>query len=170
MTFQRLLIAGLLTGCLGMMDRVLTHAAEALTVQSNTHVELLGVARIPGTTIDLSGQSVTLEDGSRADYLGGMSAIDYTNHDNRFIILADRGAGDGAVSYACRYHEVELVLDQTDKSIQFQLMATHLFKSSKHEQLTGSLAVHEKELQGKGCKVLYANRNGPPLILKEFVN
>ncbi len=81
-----------------------------------------------------------------------MSAIDYTHAGDRFIILADRGAGDGAVSYACRYHEVELVLDHANRSIQFQLIATRLFKSHTHEPLTGSLAVHEKELQVSDSK------------------
>ncbi len=73
--------------------------ALALVVTSTTHaqdavqVDLIATLRIPGDALDRSGLNDKLEDGTPANQLGGMSAIDYTGSDDRFMILSDRGAG-----------------------------------------------------------------------------
>ncbi len=119
----------------------------ALPLSAKTpSVELLGVARIDGNTSDGSGLTEKLEDGSSANQFGGLSAIDYTGVGDRFVLLSDRGAGDGAVSFPCRYHEAELVLVPENKEVRFVLSATHLFQSEDGQQLVGSLAAHGKDL------------------------
>ncbi len=110
-------------------------------------VELIAVTRLPGTTRDLSGLTDKLEDGSSADQFGGLSAMEYTGVGDRFLLLADRGAGDGAVTFPCRYHEVDLSLSADKGEIEFRLVATRPLSSLDHRPLVGSLVAHATDLK-----------------------
>ncbi len=116
--------------------------AQAPQPKTAGRVELVGKVHIAGTTRDLSKLSQRLEDGTPADQFGGLSAIDYTGRANRFYLLSDRGAGDGAVRFPCRIHEVQLQLNTTSHSIDFQLINTLLLVNRKGVSLEGSLAAH----------------------------
>ena len=109
-------------------------------------VDLVGVVKIQGTTIDRLGPGSKLENGSDSNQFGGLSALDYTGSGNRFLLLADRGAGDGAVSFPCRFHEAELTVNPESRSIQMDLVSTHLFASASDDPLVGSLEVHAQDL------------------------
>ncbi|MFN7730477.1 MAG: esterase-like activity of phytase family protein [Pirellula sp.] len=102
-------------------------------------MEKLAEVRIPGTTTDLSGLSGMLETNTPIDALGGFSALDYTGQGNRYVVLSDRGAGDGAASFPCRYHEFDLKWDAASRSLSFQLVATHRLSNAQGQPLTGSL-------------------------------
>jgi hypothetical protein len=80
-----------------------------------------------------------LETNTPINALGGFSAIDYTGQGNRYVVLSDRGAGDGAASFPCRYHEVDLKWDATSRALSFQLVATHRLSTANGQPLTGSL-------------------------------
>ena len=71
-------------------------------------VELVATGSIPGDSQDHSGLTGKLETESRSDQLGGFSALDYSGIANRYLVLSDRGPGEGAGSYACRFHELDL--------------------------------------------------------------
>jgi hypothetical protein len=132
---------------------VLASAQSALAQNSSkqtANCELLAALRIDGDAKDLSGLGEKLEDGSSANLFGGLSAMEYTGVGNRFLLLPDRGAGDGAVSYPCRFHEAELTLSPDSGTIAFQLVATHFITSSGGKSLVGSLTAHADDLKANG--------------------
>ena len=101
-------------------------------------IEFIGRAEFAGNAVDLSGLDGELEDTSPSNRLGGFSAIEYSGKGNRFVVLADRGAGDGAVSYPCRMQYVDLQLDQKSHTIEADWVSTVLLKSLDGVQLDGS--------------------------------
>jgi len=113
---------------------------------SSRPVELIGVLRLDGHVRDASGLDEKLEDGSYANYLGGLSAMEYTGNGDRFLLLADRGAGDGKVSYPCRFHEADLSVEASTKKISFKLISTTMFHNHSGESVVGSLTAHERDL------------------------
>ncbi len=110
-------------------------------------IELIGVAQVEGTARDLSGLTEKLEDGSPADQFGGLSAIEYSGSGDRFILLGDRGAGDGQVTYPCRFHEADLVVNSQTGHINLKLAATRRLTSASGKQLVGSLAASDEDLR-----------------------
>jgi hypothetical protein len=103
-------------------------------------VEFLGSTKLSGDLTDSSGLSGMLETNTPINAFGGLSAIDYTGKDNRYIVLSDRGAGDGAASFPCRFHVVELKLNPEQRSIEFKLDRTILLKDPAGASMTGSLS------------------------------
>ncbi len=117
-------------------------------------VELLGVCRVPGTTVDLSNLKESLETKTPNNALGGLSAIEYSGVGNRYLVLADRGAGDGAALYACRYHEIDLVWNANRGTVDFKLVATHLLKNQAGGSFLGGVS-ELKAWDGSGtCNAL----------------
>ncbi len=87
-------------------------------------VGLLGKLEIPGTASDLSGLSGKLNDGSPANLLGGIgSALASGPNPGEFYFLPDRGPGDGAADYLCRFHQAQLFLGADGKPV-FSLVKT----------------------------------------------
>lgn len=105
-------------------------------------VEYIGSATWEGTARDRSGLSDTLEDGSAHDRLGGLgSGIAWTGDGDRFVMVPDRGAGDGAVSYRCRYHEVTIRVNQAAATpVHCELTGTTLLAGMKGAPLIGLAA------------------------------
>ena len=100
-------------------------------------VQLLGKTSISATASDLSSMKNLLEDKSPNNRLGGFgSAIAYTGQGNKYLILPDRGPGDGANSYSCRFHLAEITVSTTGK-IDFKLLKTTLLKTPEGSPLTG---------------------------------
>jgi hypothetical protein len=112
-------------------------ANNAVSQQSS--VELVAVGTLAGDSLDLSDLSGFLETGTPANQLGGFSAIDYSGEGNRYFVLSDRGPGDGAASFACRFHEFDLQVDLSSKRIHPRLLKTTLLKNAQGSQLTGAL-------------------------------
>jgi hypothetical protein len=115
----------------------LTQSPVAQTSLATT--ELIGQVRLPGSVSDRSGLVGLLETNTPINAFGGLSAIDYTGRDDRYLVLSDRGAGDGAASFPCRFHEVTLRVEPQSKTIAFQLKETRLLSDGVGTQLTGSL-------------------------------
>ena len=102
-------------------------------------VELIATGSLGGDSLDLSGVTGTLETDTRADQLGGFSALDYTGVANRYWVLSDRGPGDGAATFACRFHELDLDIDLDQKRITPTLRKSVLLRNAGGEQFVGSL-------------------------------
>jgi len=104
--------------------------------------ELFARGSLEGTARDLSGFGGRLEEGTPLDQIGGFSAIEFSGSKNRYWVLADRGPADGATSYQCRLHEIQLDfqldIDARIGTIQSQLIATVPLFSEKREPLLGS--------------------------------
>lgn len=108
----------------------------------SAEIEFLGKVALPGTTRDLSRLAHTVTEGSPQDRLGGFSGIDYDSRWNRYLVLSDRGPGDGAVAYQCRFHEIELaILPGSATPVVAKLMATRLLQDERRIPLIGLSSV-----------------------------
>jgi len=110
-------------------------AAHTATAQ----VTLVGQVKISGKEMDRSGLSGTLETGTPQNALGGFSAIEYSGAKNRYLVLSDRGAGDGAASFQCRFHEIEFAMGATTADARWELLSTSLLRTQEGRSYTGSL-------------------------------
>jgi hypothetical protein len=120
--------------------------AQDTSSSLTSSVELLAVTRISGESSDKSGLDGMLETNTPINAFGGLSAIDYSGTANRYYALSDRGAGDGAASFPCRFHSIDLAYDPASKKLEFSLVGTSMLRDSQSRSLTGSL------LQLKGWK------------------
>ncbi|MCY2942262.1 MAG: esterase-like activity of phytase family protein [Planctomycetota bacterium] len=131
-------------------------------------VQLLGKTSIPGTASDLSNMKNLLEDKSPNNRLGGFgSAIAYTGQGNKYLLLPDRGPGDGANSYSCRFHLAEITV-LTQGKIDFKLLKTTLLKTPEGNPLTGlskGFGPLGNRFDPEGIRVL---KNGSILISDEY--
>jgi len=101
-------------------------------------IELVGKVSIPGTARDKSGLKDILKDGTPHDRLGSFrSAIAYTGAGNRYLLVEDRGPGDGAQRWFCRFHAFEIVVDPKAKTIKPTLLSTTLLRNEKGQNLVG---------------------------------
>jgi hypothetical protein len=115
----------------------------AAQAQAQERCELIGQVRLEGTARDRSGLPGESAPGYPQDLLGGFSALRYTGHENRYILLPDRGPGDGAASYPCRFHVVEIeAVPQPGGAhrLEFALKATHLLRDEHGVPWSGSQA------------------------------
>ena len=106
-------------------------------------IELIGIGRLPGTALDMSGATDALENGDPHNRLGGLSALEYTGQNSRFIALSDRGPDDGATGYQCRMHQLDIhVGDDIDgtkfQTIEVRTVSTTLLRDSKGRCFSGS--------------------------------
>jgi hypothetical protein len=102
-------------------------------------VTLVGRISIPGTAVDRSGLEGLLETGTPQNALGGFSAIEYSGSKDRYFVLSDRGAGDGAASFACRFHDMEFSIGRSPQEATWNLLDTKLLCSPEGDRFTGSL-------------------------------
>ena len=109
-----------------------------------------------------------LEDKSPDNRLGGFgSAIAYTGQGNKYLLLPDRGPGDGANSYSCRFHLAEINVFTSGK-LDFKLLKTTLLKTPEGSTLTGSskgFGPSGNRFDPEGIRVL---KNGSILISDEY--
>ncbi len=105
-------------------------------------IEYLGTARVSGVSTDLSGLGDKLENGEPHNRFGGISALDYTGHDNIYLALPDRGPDDGATGYSCRYHTLDIdVQPGRSTPVVVQLKETLFLTDKQNRQFSGSSAV-----------------------------
>ena len=142
--------------------------ATLWSASQQLEIQLLGKTVIPGTASDLSGMKNILEDKSPNNRLGGFgSAIAYTGQGNKYLLLPDRGPGDGANSYSCRFHLAEINVSTSGK-LDFKLLKTTLLKTPEGSTLTGSskgFGPSGNRFDPEGIRVL---KNGSILISDEY--
>lgn len=101
-------------------------------------IELVGKVSIPGNARDKSGLKDPFKNGLPHDLLGSIgSAISYTGKGNRYILVADRGPGDGAGNWFCRFHTFEIVVDPKARTVKPILLSTTLLRDEKGRNLVG---------------------------------
>ena len=132
---SRSLVFGFLF-CIGFFFKCLIGCGS---LRADEPVDLIAVLRLSGESIDRSGLEGMLETNTPINAFGGLSAIDYTGSDNRYIALSDRGAGDGAASFPCRFHTLRLVVDPLQHTIGFQFEKTTMLRDQQGRSMTGSL-------------------------------
>jgi hypothetical protein len=107
---------------------------------ARSDITLLGTIRIPGDATDQSGLTELLSDGTPHNRLGAFgSAIAYTGKGNRYILLPDRGPGDGHTDYHCRFHVMEITPPPAgSRALQVKLLETILLRDEKGRAFVGS--------------------------------
>jgi hypothetical protein len=78
------------------------------TARAEDQIQFLGTAELPPGTVDKSGLTDLLAGKVPHNQLGGLSALDYSGHDDIYYVLPDRGPGDGGARYHCRWQTIEL--------------------------------------------------------------
>jgi hypothetical protein len=123
----------------------LTLLSTTVTAAEPAAFELLGTVELPGDAVDRSGLSDRLEEGKPHNLLGGFSAIEYVGND-QYLVLPDRGPGDGANSYHCRFHRLRIKIDPTaTPAVSADLQETVMLTTSTGSPLVG----HAKEYSGR---------------------
>lgn len=144
----------------------------AAGVPADDSLQLIGTVSIPGTALDLSGETAVLENGERVNRTGGFSALDYTGTGRLYAALSDRGPDDGAVSYPCRVQFYEITIAPgADPAVRAELKQTVRFTDAQGRSLTGRstlLQASEKlgrRLDPEGLRV---SRSGTLFVSDEY--
>jgi hypothetical protein len=93
------LCVAILVGCLAGFVRV---------ARADEEIQFLGKVELPPGTTDRSGLTDVLAGKVPHNQLGGLSALEYSGHDDVYYALPDRGPGDGGARYHCRWQMIEL--------------------------------------------------------------
>jgi hypothetical protein len=121
---------------------------------TRTSLRFLGKTEIAGTATDLSRQEGELTDGSPANRLGGQgSGIAWTGHGNQYVMISDRGPGDGATAYHCRFHLFDIVCDERAASaVSATLRESHLLSSRIGKPLIGAASAFGTDTASGGSR------------------
>lgn len=136
-------------------------------------IEFLGSAAVPAGAHDRSGLAGELEDGTPADRCGGFgSAIDWTGEGQRYLALSDRGPKDGATSFRCRWHELEIrVRPGAPTPVEIELVATTLLSDERGRPFRGSfetLVADEDHAVRLDPEALRVARDGKVWVSDEY--
>ncbi len=114
----------------------------------------LGQAEIPGTATDFSPRTGQLEDGSPANRLGGYgSGIAWLGQGTRYAMISDRGPGDGATAYRCRFHLFDIAVDeQSAPVVKVMLRETVLLTHRSGQPLVGASTAFASARSAKGLR------------------
>ena len=144
-------------------------------------VALVGRTSIPATASDLSGETDIQENGTPQNRLGGLgSGIAWMGTGHKYVMLPDRGPDDGANSYRCRIHIVEILVDPSAAArVTTRLLETHLLTTATGQNFLGRASHFDRDnpkrslrLDPEGIRVtprgtfLIADEYGP--TIREF--
>ena len=135
---------------------------------------LIGQMTIPGTATDLSQLAGQLEDGAPANRLGSYgSGIAWLGKGTRYAMISDRGPGDGATSYRCRFHLFDIVVDeQSTPTVKATLRETVLLTHRSGRPLIGASAAFESARLVQGLRfdpeAIRASGRGSFLMSDEY--
>ena len=101
----------------------------------------IGKVEVPNTLTDKSGEKGLLDGGIPANQWGAYgSGIAYMGRGDRYAVISDRGPADGATAFRCRYHVVDISVDESSpRPINVSLRETHLLTDRFGRNLIGSL-------------------------------
>lgn len=127
-------------------------ALSAAAVQAQ--VEFIGKALVHGEATDLSGLTEQGHASVPNNRWGGWgSAIAYTGQGDRYIVVADRGFGDGKVAFHCRFHEVSITIAPGEpEPVKIELLKTVLLKDESGQPLTGNTGSYNVKDPAKGLR------------------
>ena len=137
-------------------------------------ISLIGRASFAPTATDLSGETEIQEDGTPQNRLGGLgSGIAWLGSGDRYVMVPDRGPGDGATSYRCRFQVVEIPVDPAASNpVQVRLLETHLLKNASGENYVGRSTQFDPAQPEKSLRMdpegIRMTRQGTYLISDEY--
>lgn len=126
----------------GLLISTLAHSSGA------AEPRFLGRVEISPALPDRSNEVGTFEGGIPANQWGAFgSGIAWLGRGNRYAMISDRGPADGKAAYRCRYHIVDIVVNEKSAPpIKVELVQTHLLFNAAGASLVGSLtAVTESQ-------------------------
>lgn len=101
-------------------------------------IEFIGSLSFPGDASDSTSPRSSTDQSAVNNRLGGFSSIEYLGED-RYIVLPDRGPGDGDAVYACRFHTFEIKIDPTSVAkVSGRLLRTDYFTTAQGKALVGN--------------------------------
>lgn len=113
---------------------------------AQAEINLIGTARVAGTLVDRSELTDKLEGGIPHNRLGGISAIEYTGSGHEYLLQPDRGPGDGATAYRCRFHIFKLEVYAGQKpSVTATIEKTILLQDEAGRPLVGLDSAIDKD-------------------------
>lgn len=131
--------AWVVMGCAVVLSGVSAVSPATGADQRVPEVRYLGGVAVSGEAVDTSGITDTLEDGSPQNRLGGFgSGVAWTGHGDDYVVVPDRGPGDGAASYRCRYHSVRIAVDPAATGgVRIQWTGTRMLSGPGGSALVG---------------------------------
>jgi hypothetical protein len=151
----------------------LASGSAVFPVSTRGEIKLIGTARLSGEATDQSGLTDVLAGGIPHNRLGGISAIEYTGKEDKYLLLPDRGPGDGATAYRCRFHELKLLVEPgRTPAVTAALVATTMLENESGRPLTGSAAAFDKADPAKGLRFdpegIRSDRRGKIFLSDEY--
>ena len=135
-------------------------SASAPLASASDRVSLLASGQFAGDRLDASGLPGLVETGVPVALLGGFSGLEYTGEGHRYWAITDRGPADGAATYPCRFHEIELALPPGSATsphasplgVTPKLIATYLLRDVAGEPLSGRSSLLPKSDAKRGTR------------------
>ena len=143
-------------------------------VGSAQDVTLIGRTSVSAMATDLSGETDAQENGTPQNRLGGHgSGLAWTGTGNRYVMLPDRGPDDGATSYRCRFHIVEISVDpKAEVPVTTRLLETHLLKNARGENFLGRQTQFDKDQPERSLRLdpegVRVTKQGTILVSDEY--
>ncbi|HEY0983217.1 MULTISPECIES: esterase-like activity of phytase family protein [unclassified Schlesneria] len=124
--------------CWGLIASLMANLIAGTHCQAQS-ISLVGRASLSPTATDLSGETALQEDGTPQNQLGGLgSGIAWLGTGDRYVMIPDRGPGDGATSYRCRFQVVEIPVDPAaSEPVKVRLVGTHFLTNDKGVNYVG---------------------------------
>jgi len=141
-------------------------------------VRLIAKGAFDARAEDLSGLTDPMADMTQSRLGGHGSAIDYTGRGDTFIMLPDRGPGDGGSAYRCRVQVVEIPIprsiapDDRPVTIEPRILSTRLLLAEDGSSFVGNSGAYSianpaasRRYDPEGLRVL---ADGTMLIAEEY--
>ncbi len=106
-------------------------------VGAEDDIQFLGTVQLPPGTLDKSGLTDVLAGKVPHNQLGGLSALEYSGHDDVYYALPDRGPGDGSARYHCRWQMIELMPPAGTNKGSARVVGTTLLTATDGKPLIG---------------------------------
>lgn len=124
-----------------------------LSSSADAEIVLLGSVSTAGNTVDRSGLSDSIGQGTPHNLFGAVSGLEHVE-DNRYLALSDRGPLDGASQFQCRFHTIELSIKPVgDRATEFHLLQTTLLKTEEDVPLVGALEAFDTQTPTKSLRL-----------------
>lgn len=137
-------------------------------------IRFIGRTMMAPDALDLSQQTEAQENGTPQNRLGALgSGIAWEGRGHRYVMLPDRGPEDGAVSYRCRFQEVEILVDPGSPTpVVSRLLKTVFLTSSDDKNFVGKASQFDVDHPERSLRMdpegIRVTNRGTLLISEEY--
>lgn len=138
---------------LALLLSLASATASSQTLTAAHEISLLGKASIPGDALDLSGLTADVSTFTQARLGSFGSAIDYLGKDDLYVAIDDRGPGDGALPWRCRWQTFRITLSPGGvEPVKVGLVSTTLMSDETGRPLNGLASIHVGDDRSKDLR------------------